>query len=174
MNIRPATPKDVPALLAVYAPYVTDTAITFEYDVPTEADFLQRLLTFSEKFPYLVAEDDGQVVGYAYAHAFHTRIGYRYTVESTVYVERGHRRGGVGRALYAALESGLKALGYKNMNACITYVDVEDEYLTHDSVKFHERMGFSHAAHFHKCGCKFGRWYDVIWMEKFIGKHTAE
>lgn len=172
MKIRSAIPDDIPALLAIYAPYVEQTAVTFEYDVPTPEEFLRRMKTFTPKYPYIVAEDEksGRILGYAYAHAFHEREAYRYTVETTVYVDMQCRRSGAGRMLYEALEKELLARGFKNMTANISYIEKEDEYLTHDSVHFHRRMGFTPAAHFHKCGYKFDRWYGIVWMEKFIGK----
>jgi len=173
MKIRKATPDDAEALLRIYAPYVTDTAITFEYEVPTLEDFRQRIIDFSSRFPYLVAtSDDGStILGYSYAHAFHVRAAFQYTVESTVYIDQTLKHHGVGHQLYEALEQALRAQGFKNMNASIAFVEEEDEYLTHASILFHQRMGFTQAAHFHKVGYKFGRWYDVVWMEKMIGKH---
>lgn len=171
MRIRPATPDDAAALLAIYAPYVTDTAITFEYEVPTEEEFRRRIERVSEKYPYLVAEEEGHIVGYAYASAFKERAAYQWAVETSIYVDRQGKRKGIGRRLHDALEEALKMQGILNMNACISYVEPEDEYLNLDSVRFHERMGYSKVAHFHLCGKKFGRWYDMIWMEKLIGEH---
>ena len=81
------------------------------------------------------------------------------------------KRCGIGRQLHDALEERLKAQGILNMNACISYIDPEDEYLTQDSVRFHSRLGYEKVAHFHLCGKKFDRWYDMIWMEKLIGEH---
>ena len=89
----------------------------------------------------------------------------------TVYVDNDRKRGGVGKLLYKKLEELLKEQGILNVNACIAYTENEDEYLTNGSMKFHEHMGYSLAGHFHKCGYKFDRWYDMIWMEKFIGEH---
>ena len=160
-------------MLAIYAPYVTDTAITFEYDVPTEEEFRQRIERISKKYPYLVAEEEGRVVGYAYASAFKERAAYQWSVETSIYVDRQEKRKGVGKQLHDALETELKERGILNMNACISYVEPEDEYLTLDSVRFHEHMGYQKVAHFHLCGRKFGRWYDMIWMEKLIGEHPA-
>ena len=173
MNIRPAQPEDAATLLAIYAPYVTDTAITFEYDVPTEEEFRQRIERISKKYPYLVAEEEGRVVGYAYASAFKERAAYQWSVETSIYVDRREKRKGVGKQLHDALEEELKERGILNMNACISYVEPEDEHLTLDSVRFHEHMGYQKVAHFHLCGRKFGRWYDMIWMEKLIGEHPA-
>lgn len=124
------------------------------------------------KYPWLVAtEADGTVVGYAYAGPFKERAAYQWAVETSIYVKMNQRGSGIGRLLHEALEEALRRQGILNMNACISYVEPEDEYLTLDSVRFHERMGYMQVAHFHLCGRKFGRWYDMIWMEKLIGKH---
>ena len=98
MRIRMAGLEDAAALLAIYAPYVRETAITFEYDVPSEKEFAGRIAHTLEKFPYLVAENDGEIVGYAYAGAFHPRAAYQWCAEMSVYVKRDARRMGVGRA----------------------------------------------------------------------------
>lgn len=168
ITIRKATERDAAALRAIYAPYVEQTAITFEYDVPTEEAFAARIAHTRQSYPYFVAEANGEVVGYAYAEVFKDRPAYQYSVETTVYVRRDTRRSGIGRALYAALEDALRAQGIRNMYACIAVPDVEDETLTWDSVRFHERMGFRMIGEFRRCGFKFGRWYSMSWMEKLI------
>ena len=124
-----------------------------------------------QKYPYLVAEISGEPVGYAYAGSFKERAAYDWAVETTVYVREDMKKHGIGRALYTALEEALAAQGILNLNACIAFTENEDEYLTRDSVKFHEKMGFETAGRFHKCGCKLGHWYDIVWMEKHIGTH---
>ena len=172
IDIRPATPDDAAALLAIYAPYVAETAISFEYEVPSEEEFRQRIIGFSKEYPYLVAEEDGRIVGYAYAHIFHGRAAYQWSVETSIYVDCHEKRKGIGKVLHEALEEALKAQGILNMEAAIAYIEEEDEYLTHDSIRFHEWMGYKKVAHFHQCGRKFGRWYDVVWMEKIIGEHV--
>lgn len=172
LTIRNATPSDAEALLGIYAPYVTDTAVTFEYDVPTVEEFAHRVAAISAKYPYLVAECGGVPVGYAYAGVFKNRAAYQWAVETSIYVRSDAQRRGVGAMLYAALEQRLREQGILNMNACISYpADQPDPYLTLQSVRFHERMGFNMVAHFHKCGLKFGRWYDMVWMERLIGEH---
>lgn len=171
-EIRNAKIEDAPALLAVYAPYVEHTAVTFEYDVPSISEFSRRIAAISKKYPYLVAERDGEVLGYAYAAEFKERAAFQWAVETSVYVRQDCRRGHVGVRLYEALRERLQDQGIQNMNACIAYPCQDgDPYLTCDSVKFHHRMGFDVVAHFHKCGKKFGRWYDMVWMELLIGEH---
>ena len=169
--IRNATPADAEAVQRIYAPYVAETAISFEYDVPSVAEMARRMACFSASYPYLVAEEEGRVVGYAYAHAFHERAAFQWSVETTIYVDRDKKRKGIGRRLHEALEEALRRQGILNINASIAYIEQEDEYLTHDSERFHALMGYRKVAHFHLCGKKFGRWYDMIWMEKFIGEH---
>lgn len=171
MTIRKATVDDAQTLLGIYAPYVERTAISFEYDVPSLDEFRGRIETISARYPYLVAEDNGRILGYAYAHEFLPRAAYRYSVETTIYLDMNVRHHGIGRTLYAELEKQLRNQGIRNMNACITCMEEPDEYLPLDSVHFHTTMGFSRCAHFHKSGYKFSRWYDMIWMEKMIGKH---
>ena len=171
MNIRSAKPEDAPVLLSIYAPYVRETAITFEYDVPTEAEFARRISETLKKHPYLVLEDGEEVVGYAYAGTFKARAAYDWAVETTVYLRRDARGKGYGKALYTALEEDLKRRHFLNAYACITWAEQEDEYLTHASPRFHERMGYHLCGTFRKCGYKFGRWYDMIWMEKWLGEH---
>ena len=174
--LRAAMPDDAAALLAIYAPYVTDTAITFEYYIPSEEEFCGRIKHTLEMYPYIVAEEDGVIVGYAYAGPFKGRAAYNWAVETTVYVDRNKKRGGIGTALYEALEKALAAQGILNAEACIGYPEngEEDEYLTCDSPKFHEYMGYRLVGEFRRCGYKFGRWYNMIWMEKFLGEHPDD
>lgn len=172
IKIRTATLDDAAALLNIYDHYVQNTAITYEYDTPTLEEFTDRIRGIQKKFPYLVIEQGKEILGYAYASAFHARIAYQWCVEMTIYLKKDARRGGLGRMLYEELERQLKERGYLNLYSCIAYPDVEDEYLTFGSVKFHEKMGYKLNGKFTKCGYKFGRWYNMVWMEKFIGDHT--
>lgn len=172
--IRAAREEDAAALIEIYAPYVENTAITFEYDVPSQEEFAGRIKNVLKKYPYLVAEVDGRVEGYAYASAFRVRAAYGWCIETSIYVRSGERGKGVGGALYRKLEELLKAQGILNMNACITYADQEDEHLTNASVSFHEHFGYRMVGRFHQCGYKFGKWYDMVWMEKLIGSHEAD
>ena len=175
INIRIATKKDAAALLDIYAPYVTDTAITFEYEIPSVEEFAGRISHTLEKYPYLVAEENGIPVGYAYAGTFHDRPAYDWAVETSIYVDRSHRKSGIGRLLYQALEQALSAQHILNLNACIAWPSAEnDPYLTKDSVRFHEKLGYRLVGEFRECGYKFHRWYNMVWMEKHIGKHLED
>ena len=171
LRIRNARPDDAEKLTEIYAHYVNKTAVSFEYTPPSTAQFLQRMQRIQEKYPYLVAEVEGRIVGYAYAAAFHSREAYAWAVETTIYLADEVRGRGIGRHLYTQLEYALKRQHVTNMNACIAWLNSEDEYLTHASVEFHTRMGFRIVGRFEKCGYKFGRWYDMVWMEKIIGDH---
>lgn len=166
--------KDAERLLEIYDYYVKNTAITFEYTTPTIEEFRGRIEKTMQKYPYLVAEKDGQIAGYAYAGAFVGRAAYDWSCETSIYLDKNARRCGIGKTLYAALEKELKKMGILNMYACIGYPDNEDEYLTKNSADFHSHIGFTQVGEFHKCGYKFGRWYNMIWMEKIIGEHKEK
>ena len=163
MTIRIATPDDASALLALYAPYVQNTTITFEYAVPTLEEFRTRIAHTLHTYPYLVAQDGGHIIGYAYASEFKARAAYSWAVETSIYVDMQCQRKGCGTALYAKLESYLTQQHVTNVNACITYPNPQ-------SIAFHEKHGYRTVAHFTKCGYKNG-WCDMIWMEKFIAEH---
>ena len=174
ITIRTAALPDAERLLEIYRPYVEETAITFEYDVPTIDEFRGRMTRVLEKYPYLVAERDGTIVGYAYAGPFVGRAAYDWSVETTIYLDRAVRRQGIGGRLYAALETALAAMGILNLNACIGYPEAEDEHLTRNSVEFHAHLGYEWVGQFHNCGYKFGRWYHMVWMEKMLGEHPLQ
>ena len=170
--IREASEEDAGRLLEIYAYYVEKTAITFEYDVPSPEEFRERIRRIRQRYPYLVIEKDGVIEGYAYAGVFKDRAAYDRSCEMTIYLDRGARGRGLGRVLYEALEQELKARGFLNLYACIGYPDAPDEYLDYNSAQFHEHLGYRTVGTFHQCGCKFGRWYSMIWMEKMIGEHN--
>lgn len=171
IKIRAASPEDAPALLRVYAPYVKNTAITYEYDVPSVDEFSKRIETTLKRFPYLVLERGGEIIGYAYAGSLHSRPAYDWSVETSLYLSEDVRGGGLGRLLHDALENVLREQGFLNMNACIAYPEVEDEYLTKNSAEFHAHLGYRMVGGLTKCGYKFHRWYGMVWMEKLIGEH---
>ena len=172
ITIRPATPDDAEALLSIYAPYVEQTAITFEYEVPSVEEFRDRIVHTLKLYPYLVAQRETstnsnastEIVGYAYAGS----------VETSIYVKKSEKKSGIGKALYSALEKVLAAQNITNVNACIASPETDDEYLNHNSIQFHQHLGYSMIGEFHKCAYKFGRWYNMIWMEKMIGSHHQE
>ena len=169
--VRDATPQDAERILEIYGYYVKNTAITFEYGIPSLAEFRSRMEKTLRRYPYLVILKDGRIEGYAYAGPFVGRAAYGWACETTVYLDPSARKCGMGRIIYGALENALRDMGILNLYACIGYPAQDDEYLTTNSADFHRHLGFEEVGRFHKCGYKFGRWYDMIWMEKVIGKH---
>ena len=173
MTVRSATTADAARLLEIYSWYVKNTAITFEYEVPSLKEFEGRVAHTLERFPWLVLEEDGVIRGYAYAGLFRTRAAYAHCCELSIYLDRDEKGRGYGRKLYEAMEDELRARGFLNLYACIGDPITEDEYLTRNSEQFHRHMGFTKIGTFHRCGRKFGRWYNMIWMEKIIGDTAA-
>ncbi len=171
IQIRDARLEDAAALREIYSYYVTDTAVTFEYEIPSVEEFRQRMSGTMGRYPYLVIEKAGMICGYAYAGSFVGRAAYDWSAEMTIYLDHRMRGGGLGRRLYRALEERLSAMGILNLYACIGYPQEEDDYLTMDSPRFHEKLGYVLAGRFRNCGYKFHHWYDMIWMEKIIGEH---
>ena len=251
-TFRVARPEDAEALLAIYAPYIEETAITFEYEVPSVEAFRARIAHTLATYPYIVAveEQEGnagtgrvdgasascldraeanavtghvdgasvssapasgagevteahrtseRIIGYAYVGRLHERAAYDWSVETSIYVDRCARKHGLGRQLYERLEAILRAMNIISVNACIAYpgtmnanvadrtrkdlregtadsgVDIgEDPYLDTNSPDFHAHLGYQLVGHFHACAYKFDRWYDMIWMEKWIAPHPAK
>ena len=167
-NIRDAQVEDAARLVEIYSYYITDTAVSFEYKVPSVDEFKARIIKIKEKYPYLVCEKDGVIAGYVYASAYSPRAAYDWTVTTSIYVDKNIHRQGIGALLYAELEERLKKQGIVNLLAGIAYCDPEDEYLTQDSFKFHTRMGYEKVANMKGVGKKFDRWYDLLWMQKKI------
>ena len=157
--IRPAAEKDLPEILSIYAPYVENTTVSFEYDVPCLRSFTQRFYTITAQFPWLVYEEEGKILGYAYASAPYERAAYRWCAEPSVYLRQEARGKGIAAKLYAVLEAILKEQGYVVLYALITAENAA-------SVRFHEKMGYYLQAEFPGCGYKLGRWCGLFWMEK--------
>lgn len=171
--VRDAAMEDAERILEIYDYYVKNTAITFEYDTPSLEEFRARMEKTMRRYPYLVILKDGHIAGYAYAGAFVGRAAYDWSCETTIYLDHNAQKCGMGRMLYEALEQALRAMGILNLYACVGYPEQDDEYLTANSAGFHAHLGFAAVGEFHKCGYKFGRWYNMIWMEKIIGKHEG-
>ena len=152
---------DIFPMLAIYAPYVRDTAITFEYEVPTAAEFGARLHHVLPEYPWLVCRTPGQVLGYAYAHRHMERAAYGWNVECSVYVLGSARGRGVGRALYGALLELLRLQGVVNAYGCIAVPNEASESL-------HRATGFSLLGHFPASGWKQGRWHDIVWYGRCL------
>lgn len=159
--IRPATPKDAFAICSIYNYYVENTVITFEEEPVTVEEMAERIRTYSEKYTYLVYEEDEEVIGYAYGSSWRARKAYRFSTETTVYLKDGTEGKGIGTQLYSQLIEELKDKGFHLLIGCITLPNEK-------SVKLHEKMGFKKVAHFHEAGWKFDSWQDVGFWEKLV------
>ena len=157
--LRIATPADIPAILNIYAPYVLSSTATFEYTVPTLEEFTLRFEAITAQYPWLVWEEDGSILGYAYASAPYTRAAYAWCAEPSIYLRPDARGRGIGTRLYAALEAILEKQGYHILYALVTAENGE-------SIAFHEKFSYKKQAFFPDCGVKFGRWLGIFWMEK--------
>lgn len=158
-KIRFANPEDAGAILSIYAPYIENTSITFEYDVPSVFDFAERIAEIQRKYPWIVYEEDGEILGYAYGSPMLTRAAYQWTAESSVYVSEKAKGKGIGSLLYDVLFDILKK---QNFCVCYALVIAENEA----SVKMHEKYGFRRVGLLENSGYKFGGWHSVILMEK--------
>lgn len=168
MKILDVTPDDAQKILDIYAPYILETAVTFEYDIPSVEEFRERIVDALKKHVYIMAVDEaGEVLGFTFAHAFRPRRAYDHCVETTIYLNKNNRGQGIGRILYEELERRLKNMGYTHLYACVAIG--EDEYLTDASPKFHKAMGYREVGTFTGCGRKFNHTYDMVWFEKIIG-----
>ena len=159
--IRPATEKDVPEILEIYAPYVENTTVSFEYDVPCRRIFLQRFYDITAQYPWLVWEEDGRILGYAYASAPYSRAAFAWCAEPSIYLREEAKGRGIGKKLYTVLEKLLDLQGYHMLYALITAENTA-------SIRFHEKNGYKFSVEFPNCGYKFGRWLGLVWMEKTI------
>ena len=166
--IRTAKTEDAQKLLDIYSYYVENSALTFEYETPSVSEFQKRIENTLKTYPYLVAEIDNEIVGYAYAGRFHPRAAYSWNAEMTIYLKKDVRRQGIGKKLYSLLEEILKEQGIVKTVALITFPS--DEYSNFNSMQFHEKMGYNHAGRMEYCGYKFDRWYTTLHMDKIIGK----
>ncbi len=167
MHLRLATPDDGPAVAAIYAPYVEHEATSFELVPPDGCEMARRITETEQTYPWLVAEDGGQVIGYTYASAHRSRPGYRWSTEVSVYVCGSRHRGRVGRALYAELFEILAHQGFVNAYAGITLPNPA-------SVAFHQAMGFTLIGTYRRIGYKHGHWHDVVWFGRELARPSAE
>jgi len=156
--VRPAFPEDAHACIAIYRPYVEDTAVTFETEVPTPPEMAARIAAARTSHEWLVLEHDGDVIGYAYAHAFNPRAAYQWSTETSVYIAANHHRAGGGRKLSSQLLQRLADRGYRQAFAGITQPNQA-------SNGFHRSFGFEHAGLYRRVGWKHGSWHDVAWMQ---------
>lgn len=165
--IRLATEADLDELLAIYSPYVESTIISFEYEVPSREEFLERIRTYSEDYPWLVCECDGKIAGYAYASKHRTRTAYQWSAESTVYIHKDFHRKGIARLLYETLFEILRVQGYFNVFAGISLPNDQ-------SVGFHLALGFEVVGVFRNIGYKFGNWHGTHWSQLQLSKYLKD
>ncbi|WP_405726666.1 GNAT family N-acetyltransferase [Anaerotignum sp.] len=165
--LRLVTVADAAELVSIYAPYVEQTAVTYEYEVPSVEEFQGRIANTTKNYPYLAAVENGVILGYAYASAFHPRAAFRWTAEVTVYLRKEAHGRGIGRMLYEALEEKLKQQNVQTAIALIADPNPE-------SVAFHEKMGYRVAGRLTNCAYKLGQWRGMYYMEKFLGEHAGE
>ncbi len=159
MSIRLATAQDLPRILEIYAPYIQNTAISFEYTVPDLESFTERFLHITAQFPWLVWEENGVVLGYAYGSRPFERAAYQWSAAASIYLCPEAQGKGIGAKLYAALEDLLQRQGYRKLFAIITTANDA-------SVAFHRAVGYRYIGTMPDCGFKFGKWYGTVWMEK--------
>ena len=165
--LRLATGQDAAQIADIYAPYVLDTPISFELDPPTAEEMGKRIASILTKTPWLVCEQEGEIKGYAYASPHRARAAYRWSVDVSAYVRRGHHRRGIGRALYTALMNLLPLQGYANAYGGITLPNLA-------SVGLHEALGFIPVGIYREVGYKLGHWHDVEWWQRSLGAHPDD
>ncbi len=165
--IRQATLADAAEMLAVYAPYVSETTVSSEYEPPSLKEFQERIMRFTTQTPWLVCYINGSVAGYGYASPHRKRAAYQWSVETSIYVAQDFHRLGVASALYRALMEILTRQGYYNIFVGITSPNER-------SIKFHSSMGFVISGSYQDSMYKFGQWRDVIWMAKSLRAHDGE
>ena len=171
-TLRFATEADAEALLKIYAPFVESddrnlSDVSFEYEVPSVAEFAGRIRDISAKYPYIVCEQEGKLIGYVYAHPYITRAAYQWGAEVTVYLAPEGQGVGLGRLMYAKLEELLRLQGIVVTYACVTK---SNEH----SVKLHEAVGYKIIGTFDNTGFKHGHWLDMVWLEKRLAELPAQ
>jgi phosphinothricin acetyltransferase len=166
MIIRLALVNDTEQILSIYSPYVKKTVISFEYTVPSKEEMETRIRNISQRYPWIVLEENNEILGYAYASKHRERSAYRWSVDISIYVKEGYLGRGIGKALYTSLFEILKCQRYRNAYAGICLPNEK-------SVGIHEHFGFKKIAQYNKVGYKFGKWYDTGWWELFLQDHDS-
>jgi phosphinothricin acetyltransferase len=167
LNFRLVQESDAEEILRIYEPYIKDTAITFEYEIPSIDEFRRRIAKISSVYPYIVCISDSKIVGYAYAGRQRERAAYQWNAELSVYVDQDFLRRGVGKALYRALIGVLQMQNIRSIYGCVTLPNENSE-------KLHEYFGFKKLGVYHSTGYKCGAWHDVAWFEKTIGEYCLD
>lgn len=173
IKIRPVKLCDIPDILKIYEYYITNTAITFEYILPSLEEFTSRIEQVIQRYPYLVAEVEGNIIGYAYANILKDRKAYEWSVETSIYVHHRYKSLSIGKQLYTKLFDYLKKQGVLSVYACITAPLRDDQYCDSSSYTYHRYLGFSEVGRFPKAGYKFNTWYDIVWMHMELEDHST-
>ncbi len=173
--IRTAAPEDAERLLAIYAPYVERTAISFEYLPPSPEEFRERIRTTLERWPWLVVQSGAELLGYIYAGPLGVRRAYQWSCEVSIYLSPAGQGRGLGRRLYERIEDLLRRMGLRSAYVCVAVPEEEnDPRLTDNSLRFHRHLGYREVGRFPGSGRKFGRWYGVVWLVKELAPHGEE
>jgi L-amino acid N-acyltransferase YncA len=167
VKIRLAEERDFEGMLKIYAPFVTNTSVTFEYEVPSLEEYSKRIQNISSHYPCFVCEVDGKVEGYAYASIYRIKTAYQWSVESTIYVSSEYQGKGVARWLYEALFCTLELQGFINVYAVITLPNKISE-------QFHLNLGFAQVGLFENIGYKLGKWHNLMFLEMFLSEHVPD
>ncbi len=165
LGLRVAALEDAAALAAIYAPYVRETTVSFEWVPPTADEFRARMVEMMAEYPYIVCEREGEILGYAYAHRAFERYSYRFCAELSVYVRMDARQEGIGSLLYRALIALCREMRLQTLYGIVTNPN-------EPSFRLHERLGFERVGYFPHAGQKFDRWIDVVWYSLVIGNDT--
>ncbi len=177
-TLEQAEPCDAAALLEIYAPYVKNTAVTFECSVPSVSEFERRIAAIGGFYPYLKLMDlKGRIQGYAYLCSFHPREAYRYCAETCIYLSPMVQGRRLGTMMYECLERCALKMNLRKLYSCIAVLNAaqsSDPYLSDASYEFHLKSGFAECGRFEKCGYKFGRWYSMAWMQKDLKDQNEE
>lgn len=166
IKLRIARSEDDEGILSIYTPYVEETNVTFDYDVEEAKVFCQKIDEMLLEFPWIIAEDKGKVVGYAYAKRHRDRVAYNWCAESSIYVHEDYQGKGVAKLLYEALLEILSAQNTINVYAGIAQPN-------ESSTMFHVKMGFTPVGVYKKVGFKNGQWHDVLWVHRILLKHPG-
>ena len=166
VSIRTIDKNDTQEVLEIYAYYVRNTAITFDYDVPNTSEFIKKIATITRDYPWLVCVENEKIIGYAYGSIHRTKMAYQWSPESTIYLANGTYRKGLGRVLYETLFSLLKLQGYVNVYAGVTIPNINSE-------EFHKALGFNEIGVFHRAGYKLQKWHDTKWFELHLAEHVS-